>query len=341
MPNEPAKRKQFLFLDDDSAFLAAVREIFSEMARGSWEIYTAENHARALEILRKTPIDVVVVDLEMPVIDGLEFMRLLTRTHPGQQIVILTGDGSEEKRKKCLEAGATLFLEKLISPDGFAAVFAALDALASVDIQDGFRGLMRRVGLQEVLQMECLARKSSVLEISTGKVRGRIFICDGAIVHAESRALQGEVALYGLLALRGGEFNFLPFEEPKRRTIAGQWESLLMEAARLSDEGAQFLDPKSMEGSSAMQERPEPDLAVRIRIEEILLCSGAGEVLYEWECPSLESRLQLLDLVEQQGKQLAEAARVGMFERLEIRTSRDRMICQVQPHRRFFVRSTG
>ena len=53
---------------------------------------------------------------------------------------------------------------------------------------------MRRVGLQEVLQMECLGRKSSVLEIFTGKVRGRIFICDGAIVHAES----------GALARRGG-----------------------------------------------------------------------------------------------------------------------------------------
>src|SRR5512140_4578 len=127
MPEEAARRRQFLFVDDDSAFLTGIREVFSEMSRGTWQIHTAENHARALEILRKTRIDVVVLDLDMPVIDGLEFMRLLTHTHPGQQVVILTGHVSEEKRQRCLESGAALFLEKLISPDGFSAVFAALD----------------------------------------------------------------------------------------------------------------------------------------------------------------------------------------------------------------------
>ena len=187
-------------------------------------------------------MDVVVLDIGMPVMDGIQFLQLLGRTHPGQQVVMLTGRGDRGKRKTCLESGAALFLEKPVVPDGFAAIFAALDALAGAQPQGGFRGMMRRVGLQEVLQMECLGRKSSVLEIFTGKVRGRIFICEGAIVHAESGALQGEVALYGLLALRGGEFNLLPFTEPPRRTIEGQWESLLMEAARLSDEGQKFLE---------------------------------------------------------------------------------------------------
>src|ERR1039457_2267409 len=111
--------------------------------------------------------------------------------------------------------------------------------------------MMRRVGLQEVLQLECLGRKSSVLEIFTSKVRGRIFICDGSIVHADSGALQGEVALYGMLALRGGEFNLLPYTEPPRRTIEGQWESLLMEAARLTDEGRNVLEPPQAETGAA------------------------------------------------------------------------------------------
>src|ERR1019366_6982160 len=95
--------------------------------------------------------------------------------------------------------------------------------------------------------LECLGRKSSALEIFTGKVRGRICICDGSIVHAESGALLGEVALYGLLALRGGGFNLLPFTEPARRTIQGQGESLLMEAARLNDEGQKFIELEESE----------------------------------------------------------------------------------------------
>jgi len=346
MAAEIIKRKTFLFVDDDVGFLTSIQGLFSEMARGRWDIFTAENHAQALALLSKLRVDVVVLDIVMPVMDGIQFLQLLGRTHPGQQVVMLTGEATEEKRKTCLESGAALFLEKPVVPDGFAAIFAALDALAGALPQGGFRGMMRRVGLQEVLQMECLSRKSSVLEVFTGKVRGRIAICDGSIVHAESGALQGEVALYGLLALRGGEFNLLPFAEPPRRTIDGQWESLLMEAARLSDEGQKFLEPDEAGpgaaepgefAAGAALDRP----AGQVRIEEIVLCSGAGEVLYEWETKSLELRLRLLEQIEQQATQLSSLAPVGRFDRLEILTPEGRIVCQVQPDRRLFVRSAG
>jgi CheY-like chemotaxis protein len=338
--DDTVKRKAFLFVDDDAAFLTGIQGLFSEMARGRWDIFTAENHAHALALLAKLRVDVVVLDI------GIQFLQLLGRTNPGQQVVMLTGEASEERRKTCLENGAVLFLEKPVVADGYAAIFAALDALAGALPQGGFRGMMRRVGLQEVLQLECLGRKSSVLEIFTGKVRGRIFICDGSIVHAESGALQGEVALYGLLALRGGEFNLLPFTEPPRRTIEGQWESLLMEAARLSDEGQKFLEPDEAGPGAAEPgelaaagalDRP----AGQVRIEEIVLCSGAGEVLYEWDTKSLELRLRLLEQIEQQAAQLSSLAPVGRFDRLEIMTPDGRIVCQVQPDRRLFVRSAG
>jgi hypothetical protein len=206
--------------------------------------------------------------------------------------------------------------------------------------------MMRRVGLQEVLQLECLGRKSSVLEIFTGKVRGRVFICEGSLVHADCGALQGEVALYGLLALRGGEFNLLPYAEPPRRTIKGHWESLLMEAARLKDEGQEFLEPDEA-GPGAAEPGQIPAAETeglppgQVRIEEIVLCSGAGEVLYAWESESLELRLRLLEQIEQQAAQLGSLVPVGRFDRLEILTPEGRIVCQVQPDRRLFVRRSG
>ena len=346
MAAEIIKRKALLFVDDDAGFLTSIQALFSEMARGRWDIFTAGNHAQALALLTRLRVDLVVLDIGMPGMDGIQFLQLLGRTHPGQQVVMLTGEANEERRKTCLESGAALFLEKPVVPGGFAAIFAALDALAGTQPLGGFRGMMRRVGLQEVLQLECLGRKSSVLEIFTGKVRGRIFICDGAIVHAESGTLQGEVALYGMLALRGGEFNLLPYHEPPRRTIEGQWESLLMEAARLTDEGQRFLEP-----DEAGREAAEPgELAGadtvplppgQLRIEEIVLCSGAGEVLYEWESKSLELRLRLLEQIEQQATQLSNLVPVGRFDRLEILTAEGRVVCQVQPDRRLFVRRAG
>ena len=341
---EIIKRKSFLFVDDDAEFLNGIQGLFSEMGQGRWDIFMAENHSQALALLAKLRVDVVVLDIGMPVMDGIQFLQLLGRTHPSQQVVMLTGNATEERRKTCLESGAVLCLEKPIQADGYSTIFAALDALAGAQPQGGFRGMMRRVGLQEVLQMECLGRKSSVLEIFTGKVRGRISICDGSIVHAESGALQGEVALYGLLALRGGEFNLLPYTEPSRRTIEGQWESLLMEAARLTDEGQKFFEPDEAGPGAAGQPAAAATGELppgQVRIEEIVLCSGAGEVLYEWETKSLELRLRLLEQVEQQATQLGGLAPLGRFDRLEILPSEGRIICQVQPDRRLFVRRAG
>jgi DNA-binding NarL/FixJ family response regulator len=348
MADETSRRKEFLFIDDDAGFLTGVGELFSAMSQGAWEIATAQNHAQALEHLSRQSVDVVVLDIGMPVMDGIEFLRLLGRTHPGQQVVMLTARTGEENRKTCLEQGAALFLQKPVTQEGFRAVFAALDALAAATPQVGFRGMMRRVGLPEVLQMECLGRKSSVLEVFTGTVRGRIFILEGSIVHAESGTLQGEVALYGLLGLRGGEFNLLPFAEPSQRTIAGHYEFLLMEAARLTDEGTTFFQAPPAEAApveALSTQLPELNAAAAppvspptFRIEELLLCSGAGEVLFERGCPSLERRLTLLGQIEQQAAQLSNMVPAGRFDRLEILTADGRMVCQVQPHMRLLVR---
>jgi len=350
MSGQISKRKQLLFVDDDTGFLTGLRELFTEMADGSWDVFTAESHAQALTLLQQQRMDVVVLDIGMPVMDGFQFLRLLGRTNPGQQIVMLTGQATPESRKTCLENGATLLLEKPVTPEGFRAVFAALDALAEIQPNTGFRGMMRRVGLQEVLQIECLGRKSSVLEISTGRVRGRIFIADGSIIHAEAGAVQGEAALYGLLALQGGDFNLLAFSEPVHRTIEGHWESLLMEAARLSDEGAVLL-PESPPEAEAPEPPPSPPLSATsalspssavggaVNIEETLLCSGAGEVLYDWQCRCIEERKRLLEQVEHQAAEVSALAPVGRFDRLEINGSDGRVVCQVSPHLRLLVRS--
>ncbi len=351
--------KQILFVDDDTAFLALMPDLFNHLSKGTWKIFTASNHARALELLQVERVDLIVLDIGMPVMDGLQFLRLLARTHPGKQVVMLTGQASEERRKACLEQGATLLLEKPVTSEGYQAVFAALDSLSSSHTQAGFRGVMRQVGLQEVLQMECLGRKSSVLEVFTPKARGRIYISDGSIVHAESGALQGEAALYGLLGFRGGEFNFRAYEEPPRRTITGHWEFLLMEAARLQDErgeagGAKgegekadtaFITAANLHGPSAKELSPlvpKSGLdAQSARIGEVVLYSGSGEMLYESQCQSVDARLQLLAQVEEQAKQLNAILPAGCFDRVEMTLMDGRVVAQVSPDRRLFVRSVG
>ena len=97
----------------------------------------------------------------MPVLDGVQFLKLLGRRYPDLKKVTLTAMLTEEKRAECLAAGAELFIEKPHSRDGFKSVFAMLDELVAWAPQQGFQGMLRRVGLQDVIQMECLGRNSS------------------------------------------------------------------------------------------------------------------------------------------------------------------------------------
>jgi CheY-like chemotaxis protein len=344
MLEDPNKRYQFLFVDDDPAFLTTLTGLLKQISKAHWAFRTATNASQALEHLKAQPVDLVVLDIEMPVMDGIEFLRLLQRTNPGLRVVMLSARLDEGARKTCMELGATLYLEKPSSPDGFQALFAALDALVVAGpAPSGFRGMMQ-VGLQDVLQMECLGRKSSVLTVSAGNRRGQIFISEGEIVHAECGKLQGEMALYGLLGLSGGEFNQQPYTEPQRRSISGHYEFLLMEAARLRDENNVQTPPPGALGGGAdlpgsFGESATATEARGLRIEETLLCSRAGEVLYQSKCESLEQRLELFKNLEEQAVQAAKGTPSGRFHRVSVDIGPSRIVVQIQPSYKLLVRS--
>ena len=199
----------------------------------------------------------------MPLLDGIQFLNLLGKRYPELKKVTLTAYATEEKRSQCLAAGAELVIEKPHTPDGFKSVFAMLDDLMNWAPQQGFQGMLRRVGLQDVIQMECLGRNSSVLEVYNEHVLGRIYIENGSIIHAAGGELTGERALQRLLALPGGSFELVPFELPPENTISGPWEFLLMEAARVRDETAAANRPRRTGGGPADARRADRRLRAR------------------------------------------------------------------------------
>ena len=115
------------------------------------------------------------------------------------------------------------------------SVFNMLHDLISWN-REGFTGALRQVNLQEIVQVECNGRHSSILEIRNPEMRGQIYIEAGAVTHAAVGELTGEPAFYRLLSLRGGDFQLKPFRSPPQRTIDTRWEFLLMDAARATDE---------------------------------------------------------------------------------------------------------
>jgi CheY-like chemotaxis protein len=116
--NEAQKQSQILFVDDDPVFLGTIGDLFSAWSHGHWQVHRANSADQALEILKAEKMDLVVLDANMPVLDGVQFLRILTRRHPDLKKVMLTGLATEEKRSICLANGAELFIEKPRSSDG-------------------------------------------------------------------------------------------------------------------------------------------------------------------------------------------------------------------------------
>src|SRR5207249_11113525 len=162
------------FVDDDLGFLEVVRNLMLRLSEGAWDVLTAPDAAHGLGLIHEHKIDLLVIDVRMPVMDGLQFLSLLHKNYPNLLKVALTGHATESYRAACLSNGAELFLEKPASREGWQSLYSTLKQLVRLQPEEGFRGVLRRVGLQDVLQMECLARSSSVLEISTGQSHGSI-----------------------------------------------------------------------------------------------------------------------------------------------------------------------
>jgi DNA-binding NtrC family response regulator len=107
---------KLLLVDDEERFLATTRILLGK--RGVENIRTAANGADALKILRKERIDVVVLDVKMPGMDGVEVLRRSKQEHPLVEVIMLTGHASVESAVEGLKLGAFDYVMKPIDiPD--------------------------------------------------------------------------------------------------------------------------------------------------------------------------------------------------------------------------------
>lgn len=343
-PASPNAKRRILFVDDEAQFLQMVDRAMRLWSKNNLDIVSAQSASAALSILQNQPVNLVVLDVCMPVVDGLQFLSILNRRYPGVQKVVLTGYATEAYRSACLSNGAELFLEKPRTSEGMETVFATLDQLTRWQPEPGFRGVLRRVGLMDVIQMECLGRTSSVLVVSSPEMVGRIFIQEGSIVHAETADLKGMEALRRVLASVSGEFRLDAFSEPPEKTISGSWEGLLMDAAQARDESQATQPSETAPGLAEAAPEPSEPLAPpgrqEVRIDELMICSEAGDVLHAWQCANIDLRINFLEFLSQKARLLQNVLPLGVFDRAEFNGEGARLVAQIGGNRGVVLRSS-
>jgi len=326
--------RHILIVDDQPDYLGAVSDSFRVLSEDRWQIHTATGTEGALKLLKTRKVELVVLNVNTPVFDGEEFFAGYESGYPNLKKVVMVSVTMDEKHVASLAIGADLFLERPVSPEGMKSVFARLCGLLGWTAPGESQGVARSVGLMDLVQMECQARNSSILELYREQSLGRIYIEDGQIIHAVCGAISGEGAFYKLLSLARGAFELHEFELPPERTVNRTWEFLLAEAKR-QRELLEFRT-RTGEASSAGTEASSSEPACPA--SEMLICSGVGEALYNWKCPDPAARVALMQKVARRAEQLIPQLQLGRLDRLEIQMAGGRAILQPRADRMIFVR---
>jgi CheY-like chemotaxis protein len=103
-----------LLVDDEREFVQTLSERLLMRDMGSAVAYDGES---ALELIKEDEPEVMILDLRMPGIDGIEVLKRVKKTQPDIEVIILTGHGSEADREICMNLGAFAYLHKPVDID--------------------------------------------------------------------------------------------------------------------------------------------------------------------------------------------------------------------------------
>ncbi len=100
---------KILIIDDERSIRRALREIFEFE---NFEVEEAENGKEGVDKVLSTHFDIIFCDIKMPVMDGLNFLRIARERGHEQPIIFFTGHGTEQLKREVRELGAADLLMK-------------------------------------------------------------------------------------------------------------------------------------------------------------------------------------------------------------------------------------
>jgi CheY-like chemotaxis protein len=266
-------RQKILLVDDDQDFLEVYWEILKTLPSGP-EVHTASAGARALAIMEGESFNLLIVDLNMPKMDGLQVIAIARRKYPKLKIVVWTCIADEHFRARAYGMGVDQYWQKPASEQERQHFLDSVESLLQRELQGGFRGVQSK-SLVDLIQLECLSQDSTTLRISNGSLNGRIWIQNGELIDAETEDLKGEAAFRKILGWKTGSFELLPYEEARPRAIFSSYQALLLEIAQAMDEAAGISAPIDGQTSGDKENSPLMSLT-RFEGVQFVMSASAG-----------------------------------------------------------------
>jgi CheY-like chemotaxis protein/predicted regulator of Ras-like GTPase activity (Roadblock/LC7/MglB family) len=242
----------------------------------------------AVEELAKTPYDLVITDIRMPGMSGIDLLRHIRTHHADVGVIIMTAYGSTQVQEEASRRGSLLYIEK---PFDFTQMQATIEdffkrkegSAGSATKEESVSGVIPGLSLMDVIQMNCLARFTGTLHIKTsdGSQQGIICFNKGEIPHCETTTRSGKDAFFEIIQWQGGSFETIE-QIPPTVTIVESWEQLMMEAAMMLPDlpATQQETPKPKVAPKAPTPKVEPAPADTSKMLDRVMEGAKAEVTF-------------------------------------------------------------
>lgn len=233
-------KPSILLLEDSRTVQNYIRDVLRSLPI-EHHLLTARKVQEAQTIVGENEIDLFIVDIGLPDGDGLDFLWSMAASSPGSKALVITSNTSGDYQDRARQLGVLNILAKPLQRKALLESVARLIG-PSVDTDSGgFEATIGGLSPSDIIQLKCMSSSTGALEFRRSNARGLVFFRAGEVIHAEiwhgMRHEYGPSAFRSMIAWKFGAVSESEASVPAERTIHEGWQSLLMEAAQVLDEG--------------------------------------------------------------------------------------------------------
>jgi CheY-like chemotaxis protein len=231
---------QILILDPEEV----VTPILAPPLRAEgFSVTVSDDMAVARQLIKHVKPDVVLAERLRHMVDGFAFCGEIKGNPETASIVvfIMSDKGGKVVEKEGAVVGCDGVLKRPIDL-GMLLLKIRNGILARVakggaGTTDGFSGNLSEIGFTDMIQIVCAGGKTLVVELAHAGDRGTVYVSKGDVIHAKVGKLAGSAAFHAMMRWKEGTFHSRQEADFPERTIKESVMGLLMEGARLEDEG--------------------------------------------------------------------------------------------------------
>ena len=211
-----------VLIAEDDPILTRRLERVLERHRDRFELRLVQDGRAAVDLLKRDNADLLITDIQMPEMDGLELLAYVRQHHPVIPCIVMTGYGTPELRRR-LPKDLLYFIKKPFDIEKLATL------ILNVLERDIPQGMIYGISVLSFLTMIQLERKTCLFEVSMpDKPAGLLYFDRGVLFDAVAGTLKGEAAAVSLITAEKAAFRFRPLPaKPLSRRIEKDLEQLI------------------------------------------------------------------------------------------------------------------